>query len=197
MAVGSSKTIGISPRPADDAKIVLLGDVGGTKALLQIVAMNGAEVRVLCEQRFACRHYDNFLDLLGEFLRQEARLGTPDVACMGIAGPVSRQVVKVTNLPWEIQAKQISAKFGIPRVRLLNDFEALAHGIDTLTEADILEPSEAFRHAMDYFAHAPNTDALLETLAQTQPRTLACMHGSAWRGDGATLLRGLAASLRH
>jgi hypothetical protein len=36
---------------------------------------------------------------------------------------------------------------------------------------------------------------MLERLAATQPTTLACMHGSAWRGDGASLLRGLAEAL--
>ncbi len=64
-----------------------------------------------------------------------------------------------------------------------------------LTEGDILGPSEAFRRAMDYYAHAPHTAAALERLAREDPRTLACMHGSAWRGDGAALLRALARSL--
>lgn len=64
-----------------------------------------------------------------------------------------------------------------------------------LTESDILGPSEEFRKPMDYFAHAPQTPAMLERLAQEQPTTLACMHGSAWRGDGATLLRALADAL--
>ena len=48
---------------------------------------------------------------------------------------------------------------------------------------------------MDYFAHAPQTRAMLERLAREAPTTLACMHGSAWRGDGARLLRELAAVL--
>ena len=48
---------------------------------------------------------------------------------------------------------------------------------------------------MDYFSHSKNADALLEKLALTNPSTLACMHGSAWRGDGAGLLRALAAEL--
>ncbi|MCW5980810.1 MAG: MBL fold metallo-hydrolase [Bryobacteraceae bacterium] len=61
-----------------------------------------------------------------------------------------------------------------------------------LTQADILGPSEAFRRQMDYYAHAVDTRALLERLAEQQPTTLACMHGSAWRGDGAALLRALA-----
>jgi flavorubredoxin len=68
-------------------------------------------------------------------------------------------------------------------------------GAVALTESDILGPSEAFRRAMDYYAHAPQTAAILERIAREQPQTLACMHGSAWRGDGAALLRELARSL--
>ena len=60
-----------------------------------------------------------------------------------------------------------------------------------ITESDILGPSEAFRHAMDYYAHAQNTRAILEKLASAEPTTLACMHGSTWKGDGAKLLRAL------
>ena len=45
---------------------------------------------------------------------------------------------------------------------------------------------------MDYYAHHPDTAAMLERLAGENPTTLACMHGSAWRGDGASLLRALA-----
>jgi flavorubredoxin len=70
-------------------------------------------------------------------------------------------------------------------------------GATPLTESDILGPSEAFRAPMDYFAHAPDTTEVLERLARERPTTLACMHGSAWRGDGAQLLRALARSLRE
>ena len=64
-----------------------------------------------------------------------------------------------------------------------------------ITESDVLGPSESFRRAMDYFSHTKNARAMLDTLASTSPTTLACMHGSAWRGDGAALLRGLADAL--
>ena len=67
--------------------------------------------------------------------------------------------------------------------------------LPAVTESDILGPSEAFRHAMDYYSHTKNARALLEKLAATEPTTLACMHGSAWRGDGVNLLRGLADAL--
>jgi len=66
-----------------------------------------------------------------------------------------------------------------------------------LTESEILGPSEAFRKPLDYFSHCPETSSLLERLAGEAPGTLACMHGSAWRGDGAALLRELAATLHR
>lgn len=68
-------------------------------------------------------------------------------------------------------------------------------GLPPLIESDILGPSEEFRQQMDYFSHTKNADAMLERLASRNPETLACMHGSAWRGDGAKLLRELACSL--
>jgi flavorubredoxin len=64
-----------------------------------------------------------------------------------------------------------------------------------ITELDILGPSEAFRHKMDYFSHTKNACAMFERLAATNPTTLACMHGSVWRGDGAKLLRDLSDAL--
>ena len=64
-----------------------------------------------------------------------------------------------------------------------------------ITESDILGPSEEFRRHMDYFSHTKNARALLDRLASAKPTTLACMHGSAWRGDGAKLLQALADEL--
>ncbi|HKY93148.1 MAG TPA: hypothetical protein VJM11_19005 [Nevskiaceae bacterium] len=61
-----------------------------------------------------------------------------------------------------------------------------------LVEGDLLGPTEAFRKQMDYYAHGPNTRAVIEKLAAWKPATMGCMHGSAWRGDGEKLLRALA-----
>ena len=68
-------------------------------------------------------------------------------------------------------------------------------GTMAVTTADVLEPSEAFRAEMDYYAHAPHTRATIERLAAERPQLLACMHGSAWRGDGAAMLQALARSV--
>lgn len=64
-----------------------------------------------------------------------------------------------------------------------------------LTTGDILGPSEAMRAQLDYYSHTKNVRALVAHVAETRPTTLACMHGSAWQGDGARLLAELANAL--
>jgi flavorubredoxin len=66
---------------------------------------------------------------------------------------------------------------------------------EPIIETDILGPSEAMRSQMDYYAHARNTGDLLAKLAATEPTTMACMHGSAWSGNGSALLGELAKTL--
>jgi len=64
-----------------------------------------------------------------------------------------------------------------------------------VTESEVLTASEGMRRMMDYYAHATSTSAILERLAVLRPSMLACQHGSAYRGDGAALLRELATTI--
>jgi flavorubredoxin len=74
-------------------------------------------------------------------------------------------------------------------------FTQPGQGAQALVETDIWGPSEALRKRLDYFSHSPTSGEILSRIAECRPRTLACMHGSAWRGDGASLLLQLAASI--
>lgn len=66
---------------------------------------------------------------------------------------------------------------------------------EPLTTGDLLESSEAARAELDYFSHTRQTRELAQKLAATSPSVLACMHGAAWQGDGASLLMQLAERL--
>jgi hypothetical protein len=66
-----------------------------------------------------------------------------------------------------------------------------------VTESEILTASEAMRKPMEYYAHSTKTARILERLTMLEPKTLACQHGSAYRGDGAGLLRELAKILER
>jgi flavorubredoxin len=74
-------------------------------------------------------------------------------------------------------------------------FTQSGDGNPAITEADILGPSESFRKNMDYYSHSKKAPVMIEWLANENPSTLACMHGSVWKGDGARLLRALAQEL--
>lgn len=65
-----------------------------------------------------------------------------------------------------------------------------------VTGGDILGPSEAMRQRMsDYFVYGPHTAPALARLAAFEPRTLACMHGSSYSGNGSSLLLELSRTL--
>ena len=59
-------------------------------------------------------------------------------ACFGVAGPVQGGRANITNLPWQIDEASIAAEFRIPQVRLINDFQAVAYGIEALDSQDLV-----------------------------------------------------------
>lgn len=118
---------------------VLAGDVGGTKVLLQVAEADGRTARVQAEARYESADYPDLLPLVEEFLRH-TRAHDLHAACFGIAGPVrptpDGQAADVTNLPWRIDSAALMRGLGIPRVRLINDFQAVGYGIAALVPED-------------------------------------------------------------
>lgn len=118
---------------------VLAGDVGGTKVLLQVAEVDGPSCRVEAEARYESAQYPSFLSLAEEFLRL-ARARDLRAACFGIAGPVrptaQGAAANVTNLPWRVESEALARDLGIPRVRLINDFQAVGYGIAALGPED-------------------------------------------------------------
>ena len=115
---------------------VIAGDVGGTKTLLQFVEIVDGESAVVLEHRFDSGGYKTFDDLLGEFLGMAKR--TVDAACFAVAGPVFENRAEVTNLGWRIETAELTARFGIARVALINDFFAVALGVPLLHADDLV-----------------------------------------------------------
>ena len=113
----------------------LAGDIGGTKTLLRLSAADGSEP--LLQKSCPSAGYAGLAEMLDEFLREA---GTTEIvaACFALAGPVSGRKVKLTNLPWEVDADALAARFAIPRISLINDFEAVGLGIAALQPADLL-----------------------------------------------------------
>lgn len=113
----------------------LAGDIGGTKTLLRLSTTNSAEP--LLQKSYPCVGYAGLAEMLDEFLR-EAGADEIAAACLALAGPVSGRRVKLTNLPWEVDADALAARFAIPRISLINDFESVGHGVAAMKPADLL-----------------------------------------------------------
>lgn len=117
---------------------ILAGDIGGTKVLLRLAEFEHGKFRLVDERRFKSAAYAGLVPMIHEFLNGSAAV--PDAACFGIAGPIepsgAGQTVHTTNLPWVIKTEAIKTEAAIPRVRLINDFQAIGYAIDAL------EPSE-------------------------------------------------------
>jgi glucokinase len=120
--------------------IVLAGDIGGTKTLLQLSRSGSGGLEVLHEQRYPSAEYGDFLALARQFVDESFRLAgvRPSKACFGVAGPVNGRLAKTTNLPWNLDADELEASLKIERVRLINDFQSVGYGVDALKTEDIV-----------------------------------------------------------
>jgi glucokinase len=120
---------------------VLAGDIGGTSTRLWIAHSDGHTCSKRYERRFASRQYPGLIPILQEFLAAEA-VGNVAAVCLAIAGPIRRtddgEFCKVTNLPWEVDSRELMRALKLPRVHLINDFQAVGYGIEALRDDDVV-----------------------------------------------------------
>lgn len=122
--------------------MIIAADVGGTKTVLQLLEKTDGGTRTLFERRYDDDAFAAFDDLYARFVadaRAEASWkGDVEIAVLGVAGPVEDDRVRLTNRPWEIDGAELATRFGIGRVRLVNDFVAAASGIESLAPSDLV-----------------------------------------------------------
>lgn len=114
-------------------KTLLAGDIGGTKTLLRLFEAGGS---VLAERRFDSASFSSLEQVIARFL-SDLPATSLAAACFGVAGPVVGGRANITNLPWQIDEASIAAEFHISQARLINDFQAVAYGIEALESQDL------------------------------------------------------------
>lgn len=115
--------------------MILAGDAGGTHTRLALFEARGETLELFTEQIFPSRNYKGLEDIVAEFVR--AKSAKPDKAGIGVAGPIREGRCVATNLPWVVDAAKLAAAAGVRQLVLLNDLEANAYGIATLSPADL------------------------------------------------------------
>lgn len=116
---------------ATTERSLLAGDIGGTNARFALVSPD----RVGFEKALTlkCADFPSSVAAIEHYL-DEVTASRPEAICLAAAGPVVGDTIKVTNNHWTLSANDIGRQLETGRVRLLNDFEAIAWSIPHLDE---------------------------------------------------------------
>lgn len=116
-------------------RTILAGDVGGTHARLALFEASGGKPKALTETVFPSPEYGGLEAVVQAFLDETGK--TVDVACIAIACPVEEGVCHMPNLGWRIEVDGLGERIGIAQAKLINDFEAVGHGLSELDSEDL------------------------------------------------------------
>ena len=117
--------------------MLLTSDIGGTKTLLGLFAPDVERPSPIEIGEFVTLDYDGLEPMVREFLgawKVDPR--TITAACIAVAGAVTDQVARLTNVPWLVDGEAVAASLGLKRAEVINDLEALAYAVP------VLEPGE-------------------------------------------------------
>ena len=127
--------------------MILAGDVGGTKVHLALYRFEQAALQHVRDQKFSAPQYPDLQSIVREFLAVDGAQGpqnsdTIDAACFGVPGPVRKNVIRLTNLPWTLDSRQLARDLDIEHLFLINDLEANGYGINELSADQVFILSE-------------------------------------------------------
>ncbi len=113
--------------------MILAGDVGGTKVHLALYNFAGGKLVQQREEKFPAGEYACLDDVVKAFLAKGGEKKEEIAAsCFGCPGPVRDGRLKLTNLPWTLDARDLQQSIGIEHIFLINDLEANGFGIPEL-----------------------------------------------------------------
>ena len=118
--------------------MILAGDVGGTKVHLALYDFTNGQLKYSRDERYPAKDYSGLEEIVREFLAGE----TVSSACFGVPGPVRDGRLRLTNLPWTLDSRELSRALSIDHVFLINDLEANGYGIAELKSDQIYTLSE-------------------------------------------------------
>lgn len=111
---------------------ILVADIGGTNARFGLIDDTGIhDPRI-----FRCADFPSAQAAAEAYLDTVRPAERPRQGAFCIAGPVTGDVITPTNLPWGFSVETVRAALGFERLRVINDFTAVALSIPRLTDAD-------------------------------------------------------------
>ena len=118
---------------------LIAGDIGGTKSWLAwLTGEAEGAMHLRFEKVYASADFVSAEALLRQFIAEAQAASLPDVVVLALPGPLHARRVSLTNLDWTVDADALQVALGIAGVHFINDFQAAAAGVATLTAADLV-----------------------------------------------------------
>jgi glucokinase len=122
----------------DNTAMLLAGDIGGTKTLLGLFTSKPDRPSAIDVGEFRTLEYPALEPMVESFLAsRQVESRHIEAATFGAAGAVTDDVARLTNVPWQIDCAAVSRRLGFKRTHVLNDLEALAHGVTVLEDHEL------------------------------------------------------------
>ncbi|SPE18566.1 Glucokinase [Candidatus Sulfotelmatomonas gaucii] len=118
--------------------MILAGDVGGTKVHLALFDFTDGNLKHARDKIFPAKEYAGLEEIVKEFVLAEK----VTAACFGVPGPVREGRLRLTNLPWTLDSRELARNLKIDYVFLINDLQANGYGIAELEADQIYTLSE-------------------------------------------------------
>ena len=113
--------------------MILAGDIGGTKTYLALFDESKNRLEKIRESRFENRKFPDLDSIVEEFLKDGNE--KPEIACLGVAGPIVEGNCSLTNLDWRVETGRLKKQFD--KVYLIDDLVAMAYAVPCLEDKDV------------------------------------------------------------
>ncbi len=111
---------------------LLAADIGGTKTLVGIYQFDG-KIRQLHKEFYTSSKWESFESILKDFFKRlPSNISYPKKGCIGVAGNIINDHVKITNLNWEITLNSLISTTKVNNLSIANDFACLIYAIQFL-----------------------------------------------------------------
>jgi glucokinase len=117
---------------------ILIADIGGTTSRAAFATFGGRPEHIVT---IANDDVDGPEGVIARML--DGAPSRPRAAVLALAAPVSGEEIALTNRNWCVRLPDLSARFGLSPIHAVNDFEALAWALPSLTENDLAPIGEA------------------------------------------------------
>jgi glucokinase len=111
----------------------LVADIGGTNT--RIALFNAATGDLQSVSNYINREFDHLEEVIQHWL-ENLPGPAPVEACIAVAAPPTADRVEMINMNWSFSGREIAARYGLERFRLINDFEANAYSLPYLASTD-------------------------------------------------------------